>query len=581
MASHPDRSGNTLSTPSSERRAARVRRVRERERNPCASLALSRAMRLLDRSESLLRRYELDPVGPLLDRAATLSPDDPRCRARLALMRARLHAGEARFDAALVAAGQSVDLWKSLPDPAGEALARIEIARALLAVGNTADALDEGLAALVTADASGDPNARAQSMRVLAHVYLSLEQFDPSIAFCEAAATIARLLQDDVLEGGLVDTLACVYGTMSYQATASGDHERARALLDDSMARAREAMRLARRAGNRHNEATALANLCEGLVLSDRAVEAGELMSSWSRETVEDLPSVASHHFDTHGRICMTLGRHAEAVALFQSAYDAARTTSLAMSACEHLADACERTGDLAAALKHHRRFHALFRQVTSEAAQRSARVAAVRLETQHAHDSAVRHRTMAEDLQRSNDQLARRADDLLQQSLHDPLTGLGNRRLMEALVDEGGGGQAIVMIDVDRFKGINDGWSHPIGDAVLRQIAVLIRSCCRETDTPVRYGGDEFAIVLRTADASVAAMTAERVRQAVAHFAWTTIAARLTVSISAGVATRADVDAETHTGMLAVADRRLYDAKQAGRDRVMGGFAHNDSAFF
>ena len=574
-----DRPGSTTPLPSSERRQSRVRRARIPV-DDCASLALSRARRLLDRVEGLIRLYELDTVAALVERADTLAQDDPRCRARVLFLRAKFDGIEARFDAALLCAQQSVELWKSLGEPASEALARAEITRILHAVGNSREALDEGLAALTSAEASGDLGARAQVMRALAHVYLSLEQFDQSIAFSESAAESARLIHDEVIEGAAIDTIACAYGTMSVQATANGDHDAARVLLEDSMANAREAMRLARQAGHRHNEATALANLCEGLVLSDRADEAGALMASWSPEALQRVPSVASHHFDTHGRICMTLGRHDEAVALFSAAFTAARTTSLAMFACEHLADACERTGDLAAALKHHRQFHALFRQVTSEAAQRSARVAAVRLETQHAHDNAVKHRTMAEDLQRSNEQLARRADDLLQLSLHDPLTGLGNRRLMETLVDEGGSGHALVMIDVDRFKSINDGWSHLVGDAVLRQIALLIRGCCREADTAVRYGGDEFAIVLRSGDASAAAMTAERVRHEVASHDWNAIADRLDVSVSVGFATRTDLAGGMAAGMLAIADRRLYDAKHAGRNRVMGGFAHNDSAF-
>lgn len=580
MGPYLDRSGSTTSTPSSERRQSRLRRERESVDDGCASLALSRAKRLLDRVDNLIRLFQLDTVAALLERAAMLAQDDRHCRARLLFLQARLDGIEARFDTALLSAQQSVELWKTLGDLAGEALARAEITRILLAAGDTPDALDEGLAALAAAEASGDLAARSQAMRALAHVYLSLEQFDQSIAFCEAAAESARLIHDDVLEGGIVDTLACVYGTMSYQETANGDHARAGELVERSMSCAREAMRLAQQAGNRHNEATALANLCEGLVLSDRTVEAGILMASWSPEALKEVPSVASHHFDTHGRICLTLGRHDEAVALFTAAFEAARTTSLAMLASEHLADACERTGDLGAALKHHRRFHALFRQVTSEAAQRSARVATVRLETQHAHDNAVRHRTMAEDLQRSNEQLTRRADDLLQLSLHDPLTGLGNRRLMETLVEDGGSGHAVVMIDVDRFKAINDGWSHLVGDAVLRQIALLIRGCCREADTPVRYGGDEFAIVLRSTDAAAVATTAERVRHEVAVFDWTGIAARLTVSVSVGFATRLDLDAGAPVGMLALADRRLYDAKHAGRNRVMGSFAHNDSAF-
>ena len=544
---------------------------------PRAPSTVARAMRLLDRIDSRIRLFELDEVAALLDRAAVLARHDRRCNARVHASRASLHRIEARFDAALLSAQQALVLWKALDDRAGEALTRAEITRALLAAGNSREALDEGLVALTAADASGDPTARVQAMRALAHVYLSLEQFDQTIAFCEAATGSAQSLRDDVLEGALVDTLACAYGTMSYQATAQGDHARARTLLERSMAYCREAMRHARLAGHRHNEATALANLSEGLVLTGRAAEAMTLMEAWTDDAMKDMPSVASHHLDIRGRICMTLGRFDEAVTLFTASYDAARTTSLAMQAAEHLAEACERTGDLRAALAHHRRFHALFRQVTSETAQRSASVASVRLETQHARDSAVRHRTMAEDLQRSNDQLARRADDLLQLSLHDPLTGLGNRRSMERLLEQDAGSRAIVMIDVDRFKTINDGWSHLVGDAVLHQVALLIRSCCRETDTAVRYGGDEFAILLGHGDASATAVAAERVRARVEDYDWSRIATGLAVSVSVGFAIAAD--GTTRSGLLAVADERLYDAKRAGRNRVVGGSSPNDAA--
>ena len=573
-----DHSGTATSLSPSALPSTGPRRV-VADSSACATLGLARATRLLDRVESLIRLFELDTVAALLDRVTALVRDDRPRSARLLWLRASLDRIEGRYDTALLCAQQSVELWKALDDLRGEAVARTEITRILLAAGDTHDALDEGLASLAGAEASGDLAARGQAMRALAHVYLSLEQFDRTISFCEAAAESARLIQDVVLEGGLVDTLACAYGTLSLQATANGDAATASELLERSMSSAREAMRLARQAGHRHNEATALANLCEGLALSDRAVEASALMASWSAERLQGVPSVASQHLDVHGRICITLGRYDEAVRHFAAAYEAARTTALAMSASEHLADACERTGDLAAALAHHRRFHALFRQVTSEAAQRSASVAAVRLETQHAHEAAVRHRTMAEDLQRSNEQLARRADDLLQLSLHDPLTGLANRRLMERLLEDGMSGRAIVMIDVDRFKTINDGWSHPVGDAVLRQIALLIRGCCREADTPVRYGGDEFAIVLQGvgASAAAAAATAERVRHEVAVFDWTVVAERLVVTVSVGFATRLDMDTDGPTNLLALADRRLYDAKHAGRNRVMGAFAPSD----
>jgi diguanylate cyclase (GGDEF)-like protein len=218
----------------------------------------------------------------------------------------------------------------------------------------------------------------------------------------------------------------------------------------------------------------------------------------------------------------------------------------------------------------HHKRFHAIYKKNASESAQRSARVTAVHLETRAARALADEHRSVAESLKRSNEQLTRHANDLMQLTLQDPLTGLANRRLMERLLNDSPGSFSIVMIDVDRFKVINDGWSHVVGDAVLQQIALLIRGCCRESDTPVRYGGDEFSILLRNGDQASSMAIAERVRFHVESFDWGRIAERLKVSVSVGYSCAAEQD--DAASALVIADRRLYEAKHAGRNCVVGG---------
>ncbi len=162
-----------------------------------------------------------------------------------------------------------------------------------------------------------------------------------------------------------------------------------------------------------------------------------------------------------------------------------------------------------------------------------------------------------------------RERERILAETMSDPLTGLSNRR---ALGDPhlANDPSAILMIDVDRFKEINDEFGHDLGDAALRQVATVIRANVRSrSDLAVRYGGDEFLVVLREADEAHALDVAERIRRQVervpasALFASTTI--EFTVSIGVTL----------HHGHLdfglsiAHADRALYRAKHEGRNRV------------
>ncbi|MHC8366414.1 sensor domain-containing diguanylate cyclase [Pseudomonas sp. ZT5P21] len=162
---------------------------------------------------------------------------------------------------------------------------------------------------------------------------------------------------------------------------------------------------------------------------------------------------------------------------------------------------------------------------------------------------------------------------DLLQLATHDALTGVFNRRRFDEKLDEysllfqrTGRTFALLFIDADHFKRINDTHGHAVGDEVLRQLAGLIKDNTRATDFVARYGGEEFAVLLPDIEAPESPdVVAEKIRVAVAeaHFA---TAGQVTVSIGVGLAESTD----SHpTALIKRADQQLYRAKASGRNRV------------
>jgi diguanylate cyclase (GGDEF)-like protein len=120
------------------------------------------------------------------------------------------------------------------------------------------------------------------------------------------------------------------------------------------------------------------------------------------------------------------------------------------------------------------------------------------------------------------------------------------------------------VFVDVDQFKLVNDHFSHAVGDEVLRRLAVILRAHCRVNDVLVRYGGDEF-VILVFGGGLAAEEVAERLHHAVRHAPWGQVAPGLAVTVSVGVGRPVPAH-----GAIAAADSALYAAKRAGRDRVV-----------
>jgi diguanylate cyclase (GGDEF)-like protein len=162
-------------------------------------------------------------------------------------------------------------------------------------------------------------------------------------------------------------------------------------------------------------------------------------------------------------------------------------------------------------------------------------------------------------------------ADRLLALSISDPLTRLKNRRFMgERLEDElarsrrYGSSLALLLIDVDRLKEINDASGHAGGDRALVRVADAIRGSARATDVAARWGGDEFTVLAPNTDARSAAALAERIRAGLAGEPSPTVTVSIGVASSGPAAVAHDSD-----GLLSAADAALYSAKAQGRDRV------------
>lgn len=160
-----------------------------------------------------------------------------------------------------------------------------------------------------------------------------------------------------------------------------------------------------------------------------------------------------------------------------------------------------------------------------------------------------------------------------------DSLTGLANRReFMTQLAREahrqsrGGRPMSIVLFDVDHFKQVNDRWGHPVGDQVLARIGELLRAHTREqVDTAARYGGEEFVLLLPETSIEEASLVAEKIAARLREEVFEAAGQRFHVTQSVGVAQVVAGDMDL---ALRVADRNLYQAKRAGRDRMVASVA-------
>jgi len=223
--------------------------------------------------------------------------------------------------------------------------------------------------------------------------------------------------------------------------------------------------------------------------------------------------------------------------------------------------------GNVARALHSLEQYLALERQRTSRQLQAQSRVLVTRLEMEQARRLVERARDEAREHRR-------RADAWADVALRDPLTGLLNRRGLNeqvALLARPRGPLAVVMVDIDHFKQVNDTYGHAVGDAVLARIAALLRAHLRPEDVLARFGGEEFTLLLSGLDRALAVEVCERVRHGVESEDWSRLGQGLQVTLSVGLFMAHTLPGERPAlaDLLKPADEALYRAKHLGRNRV------------
>jgi len=175
-------------------------------------------------------------------------------------------------------------------------------------------------------------------------------------------------------------------------------------------------------------------------------------------------------------------------------------------------------------------------------------------------------------------DQIFEEYKRLSELSLTDPLTGAYNRRALDTFLksrlsesSRHGIPVSCAMFDIDHFKNVNDSHGHHVGDIVLKDISELVRGLCRQEDALIRYGGEEYLVILFHTPRDGAEIFGERVRERVAEHNFRSGDLEIDITISGGIASQPEDDLPADPeAMIKLADQRLYTAKRNGRDQVI-----------
>jgi two-component system, cell cycle response regulator len=188
---------------------------------------------------------------------------------------------------------------------------------------------------------------------------------------------------------------------------------------------------------------------------------------------------------------------------------------------------------------------------------------------------ACLRTKALQDELRDKNRQLEEVLSKVEVLAITDPLTHLYNRRHFEERIENEFANTArykspatCIMIDVDYFKRINDGYGHRTGDVVLKEISDIIKSCLRKVDTVARWGGEEFVALLPRTNKEDSYPAAERILNTISEHTFTGVDRKITVSI--GIASIPDQSIDTAEKLVDASDAALYEAKGSGRNRIV-----------
>ncbi|MBL8359172.1 MAG: GGDEF domain-containing protein [Rubrivivax sp.] len=447
-------------------------------------------------------------------------------------------------------------------------------------LGRADEALRHFYAAHAAARRTGWPGPIVLSLSNLSGHHLDLHNLDDARRLGEEALQVAR-------ESGARHSVATIAANLIVTHHALGRVGEARAMGEFLRTHLQEA---AAAVPQRLAAPLALAHLAVGEIdAAERQLAAVPPASAADADSRAVRAWIAARCLLARGQAAQSLAVTREALADVEQGRAIAQPYDL-LQLHRAAADAAEQGGDLAAALASTKRSQAQYEELVG----RSARARYIALEvahqmdaTRHERDQAVESRRTAENdrehLAALNEQLrARMAEtqrlqrQLEEQALRDPLTGLNNRRYLfemaPRLIDLAARAKntlCVVLVDLDRFKQLNDTYGHQAGDEVLKAFAVLLRQSLRRSDILCRHGGEEFVIVMPEISGDGAEAMLTRLLAIYGELRLNSGLRQLpSGSFSAGVAVY-PTHGSTLDQLLSRADRALYAAKDAGRARV------------
>ena len=447
------------------------------------------------------------------------------------------------------------------------------------------EALENGMKALAAARRAGDAVREAWALCRIGIAYASLENTRQAQACVGQALEIAEAHGAAEVRFACLNNLAYFWLRRVEEAGVAGDGAARAEAVDRARDTALQATALAREAsGSPYQVAVSLSNLLNALLAGGRLDEALPLLNEFGHLAHDHGYRTLAVEADAQRAVFLGLnGAPEQAARMLEALLNAAAEPppKLRRLLVRSLYDTHKASGQFREALAWLEALVSLDRQITRDNLVLQTEVILIREQVEQAQaraDSAAadarRERARAAHLESEQQRLREHANALDRAAHEDVLTGLHNRRHAEfalPLLVEGArvAGQVISVatLDVDWFKRINDTHGHAVGDAVLQQLAQLLRHRLRSADLMARIGGEEFLAVLVGISPPQAAEICERLRLAVAEHDWAATAPGLVVRISVGIAGGLPpLQAEQ---LLQRADQALYAAKRGGRNRV------------
>ncbi len=474
---------------------------------------------------------------------------------------------------AVTAAGVGATLFRAIGDDASEARALALRAWCLLEIGRAQEAAEQAFDALRLAEATGDRRSLSWAANVVGVIYWYCGQPRHALDRFRRAVSLARELEDPLLVGWWLINLAGAHAAIGEELRERSESAGAAPETATAIRLTEEALTLFERSGDRWSRMLAMLNLVSyeleqgaggrAAALLDQAAAIGEVASN----------RIRVQRLGLEGAVLLDRGHVEDAIGRFRESLvhaERMKNVEATVEALHGLSDAYERQGDYREALAALRRKETASALLVAEHVQQRARLQEILLGLRRLENEVAAAAIEKADIARSCETLRRRVRDLAADRLSDALTGIGNRRrLDEALAAlPPDGAFVIAMIDIDHFKSINDRFSHVAGDEVLRAVATVLASDVRTDDVAVRYGGEEFAILMPGAHLPRAVAACRRLRRAIGAIAPISRTPEVRITASFGVASSSE--ASEPSEVLALADRRLYRAKRTGRNRVV-----------